>query len=160
MKKLFYIVFCLFFFGCQHIERPEKPENLIPEATMVEILSEVYLGNAARNIDNKTMRKTGVKIDSFLFKKYAIDSLQFAKSNAYYASNLDTYNAIFQKIEQKLESLKNEENSRKLLLDSLIREKKKVNDSINPKQKVELDEELDTIQTGGLLIDSASSEQY
>lgn len=159
MRRLIYILFCLFCFGCQNVEKPEKPDNLIPEATMVEILAEVYLGNAARSLDNKTMRKNGVNIDFFLFEKYGIDSLQFAKSNAYYASDLDTYNAIFQKIEKKLKTLETEENNRKLLLDSLKKEKKKVNDSINPSNKdllEALEEELDTIKNEGISIGSAT----
>ncbi|WP_432411932.1 DUF4296 domain-containing protein [Rasiella sp. SM2506] len=162
MKIVFYISLCLFFIGCQHIVKPEKPENLIPENTMVEILAEVYLGNAARSIDNTTMRRKGVKIDSFLFKKYNIDSLQFAKSNAYYAADLDMYNAIFQKIELKLQALETIEKNRKLLKDSLRNEKKRVNDSLNPKKnKVleELDEEMDTTKTEGILIEAATSEQ-
>ncbi len=159
MRKLLYISFCLLFFGCQDIQKPEKPENLIPEDVMVEMLSEIYLGNAARSIDNKTMRKNGIKIDSFLFKKYNVDSLQFAKSNAYYTSDLDKYNAIFEKIEQKLEVLKTKENDRKLRLDSLKRENRKVNDSIQPDDLEEIEEEMDTTKTEGILIDSATSDQ-
>lgn len=162
MRKVLYISFCFLFFACQHIVKPEKPEDLIPEDTMVELLAEIYLGNAARTVDNTTMRKNGVKVDSFLFKKYNVDSLQFAKSNAYYASNLDTYNAIFQKIEQKLQALKTEEDNQKLLLDSLKKEEKRVKDSLNPKKLKNLEEmekELDTTKTGGILIDPAISEQ-
>ena len=160
MSKLFYISLCLLFFGCQHIEKPEKPENLIPEDTMVALLSEIYLGNAARSIDNKTMRKSGVKIDSFLFKKYNIDSLQFAKSNAYYASDLGKYNAIFQEIEKKLEILKSEENDRRLHKDTLKRRQKKANDATNSEELEELEEELDTTKTkGSITIDSATSQQ-
>tara|TARA_A100000171_G_scaffold52542_1_gene71476 strand:+ start:15319 stop:15789 length:471 start_codon:yes stop_codon:yes gene_type:complete len=155
MKKLLYIATCFFLFGCQNIEKPEKPDNLIPEDTMAEILVEVYLGNAARRVDNRAMREKGVKIDSFLFKKYSIDSLQFAKSNAYYASDLDTYNAIFQKIEQKLEAFKAIENEKRLRVDSLKTETKKAR---NLKEE---ETELDTTktETEGVLIDSAISEQ-
>jgi len=160
MKKVLYILSCyLLVLGCQDIERPEKPENLISEADMVEILAEVYLGNAARNVDNKTMRNKGMKIDSFLFKKYNIDSLQFAKSNAYYASNLNTYNTIFKKIELKLEALKNEEDKRKLRLDSLKLEKRKAKDSINLGELDAVEETVDSAKTEGMLIDSATSEQ-
>ena len=155
MKNLFYIAICLLFLGCQDIDKPEKPENLIPEDTMAEILAEIYLGNAARSIDNRAMQEKGIKIDSFLFKKYNIDSLQFAKSNAYYASDLNKYNAIFQNIEQKLEALKKEENDKRLRVDSLKTETKK------DKNLKEQEGELDTIktETEGVLIDSAISEQ-
>ena len=160
MKKALYILsFLLLFFGCQDIKRPEKPKNLISEATMVDVLVEVYLGNAARSVDNVAMRNKGVKIDSFLFKKYNIDSLQFAKSNAYYASDLNTYNAIFQQIKLKLEALKTEENNRKLLLDSLKLEKRKTKDSINIKALKTPENDANDTKPGGTLIDPVSSEQ-
>jgi Domain of unknown function (DUF4296) len=160
MKYFFYIAICMLFAGCQDIKRPEKPKDLIPEDTMAALLSEIYLGNAARSIDNKTMRKSGIKIDSFLFKKYNVDSLQFAKSNAYYASDLDAYNAIFQKIERKLETLKNEESERKLREDSIRKAQKKVNDTTKLKELEETIEKIDTAKTERrLLIDSAISEQ-
>ena len=158
MKHFFYIVLCMLLLSCQDVKKPEKPDNLIPEDVMVALLSEIYLGNAARSVDNKSMQKKGVKIDSFLFKKYSVDSLQFAKSNAYYASDLDAYNAIFQKIEEKLEVLKTEENDRKLKLNAEIRAKRKAGDSLSVDELEEVEEAIDSAGTEGrIMVDSATS---
>ncbi|RDK88837.1 DUF4296 domain-containing protein [Marinirhabdus gelatinilytica] len=156
MKFLCYISMGLLLLGCQDVKKPEKPENLIPEDTMVQLLADIYMGNAARSIDNKTIRKKGVKIDSFLFAKYKVDSLQFAKSNAYYATDLNTYTRIFQKIEQQLETLKEQENERKLELNA---ERKKARDSANATVQEEVEKEIDTSETEGVLIEPATSQQ-
>lgn len=92
----------LFLAGCQDVEKPEKPENLIPKEKMVSILTETYLGNAAASINNRTMREKGIELDSFVYAKYGIDSVQFAKSNAYYTTDLDAYADIFQQVETRL----------------------------------------------------------
>jgi hypothetical protein len=103
MYKLIMSVIVFFvFFGCQDVVKPEKPENLISEDTMVSILTESYLINAARSFDFKTLRDKGIKLDSFIYKKFNVDSVQFAESNAYYTADLNRYNKIFVKVEEQL----------------------------------------------------------
>lgn len=111
MKYLLCIVLSVFIFGCQDVKRPEKPENLIPKDQMVDILTETYLINAARSYDIKEIRKKQLKLDSFILKKFKIDSLQFAKSNEYYTADLNTYNSLFVKVEEKLNAIKNRTDS-------------------------------------------------
>ncbi|HIB46917.1 MAG TPA: DUF4296 domain-containing protein [Flavobacteriaceae bacterium] len=155
MKYFCSIAVILILFSCQHVERPEKPENLISQETMVSLLTEVYLGNAARSIDNKHIREQGIKLDSFLFAKYNVDSLQFAKSNAYYTADLDTYNDIISKVQQRLQVLKKNENERKLEENA---ERKAAQDSLVEKQYLEA--EIDTAQARSKsLIESVTSEQ-
>ena len=83
MKKVVYILVLVILASCQHVDRPEKPENLIPKDQMVQILAEAYTGNAARSISNRTLREEGLQIDSLIYNKYRIDSLQFVESNDY-----------------------------------------------------------------------------
>ncbi len=115
------------FMGCQNVKHPEKPENLIAEDKMVEVLADAYLVNAARSVDYKTVRTKGLRLDSLIYKKYDIDSLQFAQSNAYYADNLDTYIEMFKKVELKLQTMSDALNPKKdsipetpKVIDSLI----------------------------------------
>lgn len=103
--KIVNILIMLILLGCQDIKTPEKPVNLIPKDKMVDILVDTYLSNSARSIDNRIIIDKGVKLDSFIYTKYAIDSIQFAKSNAYYSVNLDEYATLFKKVEQRLVDL-------------------------------------------------------
>ncbi|MCB0458040.1 MAG: DUF4296 domain-containing protein [Flavobacteriaceae bacterium] len=125
MRFLVYLFLVIFWVGCQDVKRPEQPENLIPKDTMVAILVESYTGNAARSINNKVLMDQVVALDSLIYTKYAIDSLQFAQSNAYYASQLNEYIDILKVVEERLVVQKAE-------IDTLIiREAKAVKDSID-----------------------------
>lgn len=105
--------------SCQHVDRPEKPENLIPKDQMVQILAEAYTGNAARSISNRTLREEGLQIDSLIYNKYRIDSLQFVESNDYYASEINDYIAIMEEVKAVLEA-------RKVTVDTLLAQEKRL----------------------------------
>ena len=96
------LIFGLFVSACQDVKRPQLPTNLIAKDTMVSILVDAYTINAARSIDNRIIVNKGVLIDSILYAKHQIDSLQFAQSNAYYASDIDIYKKLFLQVAEKL----------------------------------------------------------
>jgi len=106
------LLFLLFVcFACQDVKKPEVPVDLIDEETMVAIYVETYINNAANSINAKKIREHHIHLDSLLYKKYKIDSLQFAKSNDYYTTDLNSYNSIFKKVETILEEKKNQADS-------------------------------------------------
>lgn len=92
--------------GCQDVVRPQMPEKLIPKSKMVDILVEAYIGNAARSNNNRVLRLGGVQLDSILYAKYDIDSLQFARNTAYYAAEIDPYLDILEAVETELSVMK------------------------------------------------------
>ncbi len=95
----------MIFASCQDVNQPKKPKNIIPKDKMAEVLTEAYLANAARSVDNKSILVSGVKMDSLIYTKFGIDSLQFVQSNDYYAANINSYMEIFQKVENNLKAL-------------------------------------------------------
>jgi len=105
-KYAFLIFLALGVFACQDVVRPDIPEEIIPEAKMVDVLVEAYIGNAARSNNNRVLRMGGVQLDSILYAKYEIDSLQFAQNTAYYASQIDPYMRILEQVETKLSGVK------------------------------------------------------
>jgi hypothetical protein len=130
MKYITGIILTFTLWCCQDVKRPEIPVNLIPEDQMAKVLTEVYLINAARSFDNRTILEQKIKLDSFFFRKFDIDSLQFVESNAYYTSNLNAYNKLFTKVEERMILLKEETDS--LLLEYVEKlEAKRICDSID-----------------------------
>jgi|SRR5690625_2748448 len=110
MRKLFVIVILsVVTFSCQHIERPEKPDDLIAKETFVDILVDTYLSNAARSKSYQEIQDQNVRLEKFIYQKYTIDSLQFVKSNAYYSADLDGYREILEEVEKELIKMKEEE---------------------------------------------------
>jgi len=129
MKQSLILIFVVISaLGCQDVNVPEKPENLIAKDKMIDILKETYLINAARSVNNKAIISKGIKIDSMIYAKYQIDSLQFAKSNAYYASDINSYMIMIQKVESELLSMREE-------MDSIIKLDRARRDSISERLK-------------------------
>ncbi|MDC0857954.1 DUF4296 domain-containing protein [Flavobacteriaceae bacterium] len=106
---MIFFISCLI--SCQDVQKPEKPANLISQEIMVDILTDVYVSNAARNVNNKLLRNKNIKLDSVIFNKYKVDSLQFVLSNNYYSSNLDIYRDLLIKAQEKLMVLQIEKDS-------------------------------------------------
>ena len=105
MPKILFVVLLVILASCQHVERPARPDDLIAKDTMVQIMTDVYLGNAARSVNNKVLRQNAVELDSMIYRKYGIDSMQFVRSNTYYTSRLDDYAEIFTGVEARLSQL-------------------------------------------------------
>ena len=103
IRNALFVILVLLVAGCQEVIRPEKPENLIPKEKMVAILVEAYTGNAARSVSNKTLREKSFQIDSLIYAKYQVDSLQLAHSNVYYASQLNEYISLMEAVQKELE---------------------------------------------------------
>ena len=101
MKKVVAIV-CLIFsvISCNSIS-VEKPDNLIDKNKMTDILYDMSLLEAIKtqNINGGITTKTA---NEYIYKKYKIDSIQFAKSNKYYASDIEEYKKMFEKIKDRL----------------------------------------------------------
>ena len=79
----------------------EKPSNLIDKDKMVDILYDISLLEAIKtqNIGGGISSKMG---NDYIYKKYKIDSIQFVKSNIYYASDIEEYKKMFEEIKQRL----------------------------------------------------------
>ena len=97
----------ILFFSCQ--EAVEKPKNLIDEDKMINILYDLALLEGIKA--DYSLNQQSLDPEKFIYKKYKIDSLQFAQSNAYYASDVQNYKEMYQKINIKIDFKKNEADS-------------------------------------------------
>jgi hypothetical protein len=101
MKKSIAIVCLLFsFISCN--DGIEKPKNLIDKDKMVDVLYDLSLLEAIKtqNVGGGISNK---KANDYIYKKYKIDSVQLAQSNKYYASDVEEYKKIFEKVKAKLD---------------------------------------------------------
>ncbi|MEM7085364.1 MAG: DUF4296 domain-containing protein [Bacteroidota bacterium] len=98
------VLMALVFSGCQDVKYPEPPENLLPKEKFVQVLADAYIGNASRSrsVNNRILRNNGIQLDSLLYNKHQVDSLSFAESNTYYASNLEVYTEIILEVQKLL----------------------------------------------------------
>ena len=150
-NKLVFILLLLVSFSCQDLETTEKPEDLIPEDKMVDVLTEMALLHAARNYNKQKLEGTGIKPNEYIYDKYGIDSLQFEKSNNYYAEQYNQYERIYDSVKIRIQIMKTR-------LDSLRDIEIKIEDSIKLARKDSLRStdslEVDTLKVDSLKIDS------
>ena len=131
MKTAFQLVIIVFLMSCENLEM-KKPSNLISENQMVEILYDVVLINSAKNVNKQLLEKNIKNPEAYIYKKHNIDSLQFVESNAYYTFKSDIYKSIYEKLELKLTTQKTEH-------EALVKEKKRVKDSIRKSKQPKID---------------------
>ena len=104
-KTVLIIITALLLFACGQGNVVEKPDNLISEEDMVNMLYDVALLQATRSIASKELdEKTDSK--TYIYKKYKIDSLTFVQSHKYYASRLDQYEKMQKKVTERLTAVK------------------------------------------------------
>ncbi len=103
MRKYFTLVLCLLFFASCNENAIEKPDNLIDEDKMVNIIYDLTLLEAARVNNSASLRDMNIEPDEYVYKKYKIDSLQFVNSDRYYASDIKGYSKIYDRVTKRLE---------------------------------------------------------
>ena len=70
---------------------------------------------------------------ALVYKKYNIDSIQFADSNKYYIANINEYRDIFEEVEKRLLVLQNQYQNER---DSIIKAAKEKHSLDDPKKKI------------------------
>lgn len=153
MKKIASLIVLLFFIvGCNK-DLVEKPDNLIDKKEMENILYDLAILDALKYQDPSSLYANGINPKTYIFKKYKIDSLQFAKSNAYYAADYREYKKMYDAINERIKNekanldkiLKKEEKKEQAIQKAKA---KKIQDSIKKLEKnkrVNLKEEKDSI---------------
>jgi len=92
----------------------KKPDNLIKEDEMVEILYDLSVLEAIKSQKPAVLDSNSVNSKTYVYEKYKIDSLQFAKSDQYYASDIPNYKKMYEQVSKKIEE-------NKAIADSLIK---------------------------------------
>ena len=112
MKKLFLLsLLILIHTGCNDGTIP-KPDKLIEKGVMVNILYDLSLLEAAKSRNPYSTQNQSINPKEFIYKKYAVDSAQFAQSNQYYVSQIGDYKRMYEEVGRKLEAAKKENESK------------------------------------------------
>lgn len=150
-NNILYFFLFLTLVSCQDLKKTEKPDDLIPEEKMIEVLTELSLVNAARNYNKQKLESTGVKPEEYIYEKFDIDSLQFERSNGYYTEKYDQYERIYDSVKVRLQIIKTR-------LDSIRDIEIKMEDSIKLARKDSL-KAIDSLNVDSLKIDSLRTKE-
>ena len=124
MKKTTpFILLLIFVFSCTSNTIYKKPDDLISEDLMVDLILDIQIANEAKNNKN-SQEKRILNYMPLVYKKYGIDSARFARSNFYYTTDIDNYTKLLKRVQVKLKLMEKE-------YDRLI----KMQDSLHPDKK-------------------------
>ena len=133
MRTAFLMIGTFLVFSCKE-KLIEPPENLIPQAEMTEILYDLALMNGIRSTNATVLDQYEIETMPYLYEKYGIDSLQFIKSDEYYASVPAIYQTMYSTIQSRLENRIEEiEEQRQQKKDSARSKNEKIRDSLREK---------------------------
>lgn len=151
-KIISFFVLLVLFSSCDK-DLVKKPDNLIDKRTMVDVMYDMALLDALKYQDPNSLYDNGINPKTYVYKKYKIDSLQFVKSNAYYAADYREYKKMYDALNDRLKKEKasvdliiKKEQKKEVVLKKA--KAKKVQDSIKKAKKVKeikLKKEKDSI---------------
>ncbi|RXR35411.1 DUF4296 domain-containing protein [Flavobacterium piscinae] len=102
MKNTVFLVISFFFmFSCNQ-ENIKKPNKLIEEEMMIDIIYDISILEAINSVNPGKLDEYQIDSRQYIFKKYKIDSIQFAENSAYYASDLKKFKKMYEKVENRI----------------------------------------------------------
>jgi hypothetical protein len=141
MKKIVFLFALVTLFLSCNKDLVEKPDNLIDKKVMEDIYYDMSILEALKYQNPNSLYKNGINPKTYIYKKYKIDSLQFAKSNAYYAADYREYKKMYDDLNDRL---KKEKDAVDLIVKKEAKKEaalkkakaKKVQDSIKKAKKI------------------------
>lgn len=122
MKKtavsILLIVMASLLFSCKEEKGIPKPDNLVGEKEMVNILYDMHLNQAYYNQFRMNKKLPSTEPDELYYsvlRKYGIPDSTFAKSVVFYSSMPKIYERIYQQVVERLKILQEENNEKKEL---------------------------------------------
>ena len=102
MKKLALFFLTVIFFACSNNPVP-KPEILLADETMENILFDVTILQAAESTVSYKLAENNLKVTTFIYKKYKIDSLTYHQNQKYYAANPKKYKKMYKRVLERID---------------------------------------------------------
>ena len=125
-------------------ELVKEPKHLIEREKMVNIMYDLSLLEAMKVENPVLMDSFKYNSNQYIYKKYKIDSVQFAQSNIYYAADYKEYEKMYIQIKARLDK-------EKTLVNSLMKaEAKKEMLKAKKLKKLKVKKEADSIKKAKL----------
>jgi len=105
-KDIIMLLVLTFFCSCLSNNSIKKPDNLINQEKMEAILYDLSIINSIKPSSYKNPNYSDISLDSYIFLKYGVDSLQLIQSENYYSKIPKLYLKIYNNVEKRLEKTK------------------------------------------------------
>ncbi|MCO6148010.1 DUF4296 domain-containing protein [Flavobacterium sp. NRK1] len=105
MNRIALFLALFVFLACKK-EAAEKPEHMLTEDQMVDILYDITMLQAVRSFQPQVIDNNNVNPKKYIYLKHNIDSLTFAQNNIWYASDFDKYEKIQNRVAERIKKEK------------------------------------------------------
>ena len=105
-KDIIMLLVLTFFCICLSNNSIKKPDNLINQEKMEAILYDLSIINSIKPSSYKNPNYSDISLDSYIFLKYGVDSLQLVQSENYFSKNPKIYLKIYNNVEKRLKKTK------------------------------------------------------
>ena len=106
MKKILpFLAVLMLLVSCKK-EVVKKPSRIIDRDKMVDIMYDLSILTAIKSQNPTSFSTYKINQNDYIFKKYKIDSVQFAQNNSYYASDYKEYKVMFGEVKSRLANKK------------------------------------------------------
>lgn len=110
MKKFLLLVIGII--SCSKNPAP-KPDNLLDDEIMTNILFDIAILQAADGLITYRLAENNIKVNTFIYEKYKIDSTTYYQNQKYYAADTRKYKKMHQDVLARLEKIKAESEIKK-----------------------------------------------
>lgn len=96
--------------GCAADDGTDRPDDLIPDDKMADILTDVHLAETRLNRFNlraDSMRLLFNRLNDQVMKKYEVDTSAYRQSYVYYSSHPDLFEKIYKDVNEQLKAIAN-----------------------------------------------------
>ncbi|WP_438966568.1 DUF4296 domain-containing protein [Flavobacterium sp.] len=118
MKSIVCFFSVMLFISCGDNAVP-KPDNLLSQDKMEDILYDLTVLQAADTGMPQILNDNQIEVNNYIYKKYKIDSITFYQNHKYYASNVKNFKRMYTHITERLNEVRTE-------VDTLLVKKEKV----------------------------------
>lgn len=120
MKKFLLLVIGIVIISCSKNPAP-KPDNLLDDEVMTNILFDIAVLQAAEGTMTYRLTENNIKVNTFIYEKYKIDSTTYYQNQKYYAANTRKYKKMHQQVLARLDEIKSTSETKK---DSIVKKEK------------------------------------
>jgi Domain of unknown function (DUF4296) len=106
MKKIIVLILVLVAFMSCKKEILKKPKRFIEKDMMLNIMYDLSLFDAIKYQSPATLDSAKITPTQYIYRKYKVDSLQFAQNNKYYAVDFKEYKKMYDEIASRVEKNK------------------------------------------------------
>jgi predicted ATPase len=80
--------------------------SLVAEDKMIDVMYDLSILDAIKYQNPASLETYKINPSQYIYKKYKIDSAQFAQSNIYYASNYKDYKEMYDEVIKRIDAKK------------------------------------------------------